>query len=191
MYFQNYWLWKTCLEHSLTGAVSEHALTVIMWKRLKYSRNLHESIFILFFHPFQGSWFGKCLPSVRWIVKGVCWQIDCWWQIFAPPNSNAIIWKTKNFFFIFLFHFTNLHQILSIFTTKMIVIANVFPKLQTVKKLVRTLSEKRCFRTHIDSQRVKSSHIAAISQWQRFHYFFSSFSLKLICKMSLLVLDEI
>ena len=37
----------------------------------------------------------------------------------------------------------------------MIVIANVFPKLQTVKILVRPLSKKRRFRTRFDSQHVK------------------------------------
>ena len=34
----------------------------------------------------------------------------------------------------------------------MIVIANVFPKLQTMKDLVRQLSENRRFRTLFDSQ---------------------------------------
>ena len=39
----------------------------------------------------------------------------------------------------------------------MIVIVNVFPKLQTVKILVRPLSKKRRFRIRFDSQRVKAS----------------------------------
>ena len=39
-------------------------------------------------------------------------------------------------------------------TTKMILIANVFPKWQTVKRLVKPLSRKRRFRTSFDSQRV-------------------------------------
>ena len=34
----------------------------------------------------------------------------------------------------------------------MIVIANVFPKLQTVEILIRPLSKQRRFRTRIDSQ---------------------------------------
>ena len=38
---------------------------------------------------------------------------------------------------ILLFDFWNLHQILNILKKKMIVIANVFPKLQTVKILIR------------------------------------------------------
>ena len=41
----------------------------------------------------------------------------------------------------------------------MLVIANVFPKLQTVKDLVRPLSKKRCSRTRFDSQHVKESQL--------------------------------
>ena len=39
----------------------------------------------------------------------------------------------------------------------MIVIANLFPILQTVKDLVRPLSNKRRFRTSFDNQHVKVS----------------------------------
>ena len=42
-------MWKALLDHSLKSAVSEHALTVNMWKRPKYLQNLHESAFIMFF----------------------------------------------------------------------------------------------------------------------------------------------
>ena len=73
----------------------------------------------------------------------------------------------------------------------MIVIANVFPKLQTVKKLVRTLSKELRFRTGFDSQHVKASQILAKSPWERFYHVFSSFSRKLIWKMAPLVLREI
>ena len=41
--------------------------------------------------------------------------------------------KNKKIFLNFLFHLWNLHQILNIFKKKMIVIANVFPKLKTVE----------------------------------------------------------
>ena len=43
-------------------------------------------------------------PSVMWNLRGVCWQIDCRWQVsyirlweFATQNSNAYIWKRKHF----------------------------------------------------------------------------------------------
>ena len=73
----------------------------------------------------------------------------------------------------------------------MIVIANVFAKLQTVKILLRSLSEKHPFRTRLDSQHVKTFQIIAKSPWQDFCHVFSSFLRKLICKMSPLVLGEI
>ena len=45
----------------------------------------------------------------------------------------------------------------------MMVIANVFPKLQTVKFLVRALSKKRRFGKRFDSQHLKFSQILAKS----------------------------
>ena len=45
----------------------------------------------------------------------------------------------------------------------MIVIANVFPKLETVKILLRPLPKKRNSRTRFDSQHVKASQIHAKS----------------------------
>ena len=57
----------------------------------------------------------------------------------------------------FLFNLWNLHQISNIFCQKNFVIPHVFPKLQTVKDLVRPLSKKRRFRTSFDSQLVKGS----------------------------------
>ena len=43
---------------------------------------------------------------------------------------------------------------LNIFKKKMIAIANVFPKLQTAKDLIKKLSTKRRFRTSFKSQNV-------------------------------------
>ena len=45
----------------------------------------------------------------------------------------------------------------------MIVIANVFPKLQTVKIFDRKLSQEHRFRTRFDSEHVKASQIVAKS----------------------------
>ena len=63
----------------------------------------------------------------------------------------------------FLFHFWILHQILNIWKEKMIVIVNVFPKLQTVKILVRALSKNRRFRACFDSHHVKAYQMLAKS----------------------------
>ena len=64
----------------------------------------------------------------------------------------------------FLFHFCNLQQILNILKKKMMVLANVFRKLQTLKNFVIPLSKKRRFRTRLDSQHVKVSQILAESK---------------------------
>ena len=64
--------------------------------------------------------------------------------------------KKKNFL-ISLFHFWNLHQISNILKKKMIVIATLFRKLQTVKDLVRPHFKKQRFRNSFDNQHVKES----------------------------------
>ena len=87
----------------------------------------------------------------------------------------------------FLFHFLNLHQILNILNNKMIVIDNVFPKLHTVKDLVRPLSKKRSFRILFDSQHVKGYQTLLKSSWEHFYHFFKSLWDELIWKMPLLV----
>ena len=88
-----------------------------------------------------------------------------------------------------LLHFWNLHLILNILKEKMIVIANVFPKLQTVKIFLRPPSKKRCFRTRSDSQH--PSQILVKYLWEHFYHIFSSFWGKLISKMFPLVLGEV
>ena len=73
----------------------------------------------------------------------------------------------------------------------MIVIANVFPKLQTVKDLVRSLSTKRCFWTFFDSQHVKGCQTLVKSLWEHFYHIFSPLWGELIWKSSLLLICEI
>ena len=99
--------------------------------------------------------------------------------------------RNKKLFLNFFFDSRILHQILNILKEKMIVIANVFPKLQTVKNLIRPISKKRRFRTRFDSQHFKASEIFVKSPWEHFYHVFASFSGKLIWKISPLVLGEI
>ena len=73
----------------------------------------------------------------------------------------------------------------------MIVVANVFPKLETVKILVRPVSKKRRFRTRFESQHLKPSQILAISPWEHFSLVFSSFPGKVISKMFRQVLGDV
>ena len=80
--------------------------------------------------------------------------------------------KNQNLFLNFLLYFWNLHQILIILKKNMIVIANVFPKLKTVKIFVRKLSEEHRFRTGLGSQHVKASQMLAKFPWERFYHVF-------------------
>ena len=97
-------------------------------------------------------------------------------------------WKT---FSEFLFHLWNLDNILNILKKKLVVIANVFPQLMTLKKFLRPLCKKSRFGTPFDSQHVEAPQILAKFPWERFYHVFLSFSVKLIWKMSPLVLGEI
>ena len=65
--------------------------------------------------------------------------------------------SNEKLFLNFLFHFWNARQILNILKKRVIIIPNAFPKLETVKIWLRTLSKQRCFRTRIDSQYEKAS----------------------------------
>ena len=57
-----------------------------------------------------------------------------------------------------------------------------FPKLQTVKILVKALYKNRCFRKRFDSQHVKVSQILAKSPSGHFYNLFLAFWGKLILK---------
>ena len=194
MCFRNYRLWKCWLDHSLKSDVSENALTVNMWNVLNTREIYIWALLSAFFIIFREVDLENVSPSVRWNLTCVCWYIACWCQVScwilresAIPNSNAIIWKTTNFFSILW----TLHQTLNILKKKMIAIGNVFPKLQTVKIFVRALSKKGRFRKRFDTKHVKVSQILAKSPSENFYHLSSSFSAKLIWKMSSLVLGEI
>ena len=99
--------------------------------------------------------------------------------------------KNDKDFFNFLFHFWNLHPFLNILKNKMVVIALAFPKLQTVKQLLRTLSKKRPFRRPFESQHVKGSQTLVESVWQHLYQILSKLQGKLKRKTSPLVICEI
>ena len=73
-----------------------------------------------------------------------------------------------------MFLFWNLHEILKIFLKKIIVIANVFPKFQTFKDLVRPLSKKRRLRTSFENQHPKGFLALVKSRWEHSYNIFSS-----------------
>ena len=127
----------------------------------KHFWNPHESTFIKFLDHSEGKWLWKYL--LYWNFKSEGVLLTHWLSMTSTLFGIVRIWsslfncsyhKNKILFLNFLFHLWNLHQILNIFGEKMIVIGNVFPKLQNVKGLVKSLSRNRCFRTSFDSQRV-------------------------------------
>ena len=99
--------------------------------------------------------------------------------------------KNEKLFLAFLFLFWILHQICNTLKEKIIVIANVFPNLQTVKIFVRKLCQERGLRTGFGGQHGKASQMIAKFPWEWFFHFFWSFWVNLIWKMSPLVLGEI
>ena len=83
-----------------------------------------------------------------------------------------------------LFHYWNLHQILNILKLNMMVIANGFPKLETVNNFVRPLCENPRVGTCFDSEHVTVSYKFPKCPWENFFHVFSSFWEKLIWKIS-------
>ena len=78
------------------------------------------------------------------------------WENVPLPIQMQLSGKPKTLS-KFLVPFMDFDSNFKHFEKKMIEIANVFPKLQTVKILFRALSKNRCFRKRFDSQHVKVS----------------------------------
>ena len=81
-------------------------------------------------------------------------------KIIVRICSSLFKWnylKNENLFPKVFFPLWNYYEMLNIFKRKKIFIANVIPKLQNVKDLVRPLSKECHFRTSFESQRVKGS----------------------------------
>ena len=74
----------------------------------------------------------------------------------------------------FLIHFSHVHHLLNILEKEITLIADVFPKLQTAKELVKPTSKKCHFRTPFHSQHVKASQTLLESARQKFYHIFSS-----------------
>ena len=127
-------------------------------------------------------------------LRGVSQYIDLQWQViflalweFVIPNTNAIIFKTKNFYDSFVPTLKATSN-LNILEKEMMVIATLFRNLQTVKDLVRPLSEKHSFRAPFDSQHVKGSKTLVKSEREHFHHICALLWGNLIWKISPLVI---
>ena len=95
--------------------------------------------------------------------------------------------KNKKHFLKFLFCLWNLHQIFNIFKQKIIVIANLFPRLQTAKAWVDH-HKKGHFRTSIG---IQESQTLVKSVSEHFYHIFWSLCVEMICKISTLLNFEI
>ena len=92
--------------------------------------------------------------------------------------------KNKKHFLGLLFHLWNLHQILKFSKKKNIVIANVFPKLETVQRLFTPLTIQRRLKTSFESQHVKRFQTLVKSSWDDFSHISSSLWGEIIWKIS-------
>ena len=99
--------------------------------------------------------------------------------------------KNAKHFLDFLLHLSNLQQIWNISKSKMMVIANVLPKLQTVKNFVRPLCKKAPFRNTLWESTCENVPNTCKFSMRAFFSCFSSFLGKLIRKTSPLVLAKI
>ena len=85
------------------------------------------------------------------------------WENLPLPIQMHISEKRKTFSKFFVRYLESTSSFKDLEKKRMMVIANVFPKLQSVKNFVRPLCKKRRFRTRFDTQHDKVSQILAKS----------------------------
>ena len=144
-----------------------------MWKCPKTLRSLHKSTFILCFASFWEKLIWK-MPHlvlrkifqvfVNSLTADGRYPVEDWENLQFPMQMQLSEKKKINC----LFHFCNLQKILNILKKSMMVIANIFPKLHTVKNFVIPLCENPRFGTSFDSQHVKVSQLLANLQESAF-----------------------
>ena len=185
MIFPSYRLSKTWLNHSLESAVSESPSTV---------NGLMKSGWEHFYHIFW-SLREEMICKISHLLKLEILRclLTHWLPmtriLFGIVRICSSLFKCNylkngNLFRNFLFHLWNIYQMFKIFAKKMIVIANVFPKLQTVKELVKKPYWNCCFRTSFDSKHVNGSQNLVKSPWDHFYHIFLLFWVEMICNLS-------
>ena len=110
------------------------------------------------------------------------------------PIQMQLSEKQKRFseFFFFFFFISGIYiKFQTFWKKKIMLIANVFPKLQTVKNVVRPLCKKGPLWTRFDTQHDKVPQILPKSPWELFYHAFSLFWEKLIWSVSPVLLGEI
>ena len=121
---------------------------------VKGAKKFPKSAWEHFYHVFSSLWEKLTRKISPLVIREI---LGMFVKRFTADENYPGYLKIEKHFFSFLFNFWNLHQILNILGKKMMVIANVFPKLQNVKNLVRPLSKKHDFRTLFVSQHVQAS----------------------------------
>ena len=99
--------------------------------------------------------------------------------------------SNEKIFLNFLCYFWNLSQILNFLEKNLMLLANVFPKLQTMKNFVTPLCKKSRIGKRLDSRNFKVSRILEKSLWECCYQVFWAIWGKLIWKIFPLVLGEI
>ena len=122
MYFRDYRLSKTWLNHSLKTTISEDPLAVNMWKGPKHLWNHHERSFIIHFGNYEGKWLMKYLSYgnlksqrcllTHWLPMRT---ISLGIQRICSSQFKCSYLKNKKLFLNIFFDFWNLHQISNIF----------------------------------------------------------------------------
>ena len=73
---------------------------------------------------------------------------------FLETNSNAIISKTVDSFWVFFFHFWNVHEIQNILKKTISILAELFPKVLFREEIAIEKSRRSSYRTPFGNQRV-------------------------------------
>ena len=113
------------------------------------------------------------------------------WENLQLPIQMQLSEKRKNFLEFFVPFLDSTSKFKHFEKKKMMVMANVFPKLQTMKNFVRPLCKNPCFGTRFNSQDAKVSGILEEPTWEHFCHEFSSFWDKSIWKLTPLLFREI
>ena len=199
MYFRNYKLSKTWLDHSPKSGVSEHPSTVNLLKGLLTPTKSAWENLCHIFASLSEKIILKIFPILKFEILGVFVNTLTANDKYAVQDSDSLqfaiqlqLSEKRKFFSSNFFSIYGIYIKFQTFSIKKrIVIANVFPKLPTIKDLVRPLSKKRRFRTSFDSQHVKGSQTLVKFAWEHFYQIFSSLRGEKVLKIFNLLKFEI
>ena len=163
-------------------------------QHVKRSQTVVKSPWERFYHTFPSLW-GEIIWKISFWLKFeiIGFFVNTWTADYKYPVPDCenlpspiqiqLSSKQKRFS-SFLFHLSNLHQILNLFKEKKIFLANVFLKLATVQGLVTSLTIQHRLKTSFASQHVKRFQTLVKSSSEHFYHIFSSLWGEIIWKIS-------